>query len=314
MKIRLSKVLLLALIPALWLLSNVEVVSAQDKTSLGVDPIRIELDLVAEESQAQDIKIYNLNNQDQDYLLYYEKFEIVGEEGKIKFLPKKEKEIEITFNETKISIPANSSKTVTANFHGAKNLPQSEYYYTIFVEPLPTPTTTVGSGSFVKGKIGILSYINFVHSGEILGELVKNGQIVEFSTKENWNFRSPVEFIARVNNTGTIHYNAYGTIKVKTQKGVVIETIVLDKSTILSGTIRILESGNERPLWNFNYLFGKYNAKLEVKSEDGTVQMSDKISFNILPLRLFLTIIFIIIIFITTLFVLRKQFLKSTNS
>ncbi len=292
--------LLATLIPFMSILSLASIlfphpIHAQDKTSLGVDPIKFEMDLVAEETKNEEIKVYNLNNLDQEYLVYYEKFEIVGEYGKLNFLEKEKKEIEIIFSESTVKIPANSSKIITANFYGEKTLPQGEYYYVIFIEPIPTASTTVGSGSFVTGKIGILSYINFVHSGEILGELVKSGQIVEFSVKNDWNFISPVEFTARVNNTGTLHYNAYGTIKIRDRKGDIVDTIVLDKTTVLPGTIRRLESQEDSPSWEFKYLFGKYNAEIEVKSEDGTVGLNSSISFYVIPIKLIINSLVVLV-------------------
>lgn len=287
---------------------------ASDKTSLGFDPIKIEMDLVAGETKTKDIKIYNLNNEEQEYIVYYEKFEIAGEDGNLKFIKKKEKELDISFSETNINIPANSSKILIVNFYGKKNLPQKEYYYVIFIEPLPTAMTTVGSGSFVTGKIGILSYINFVHSEEILGELVRSGQIVEFSVKNEWNFQSPVEFTARINNTGTIHYNAYGTIKVKDNKGEVIETIVIDKATILPGTIRILKSQENYPVFNFRYLFGEFKAELDVKSEDGTVNLYEEITFQLFPIWVVISIILICISSLLTVYIAQRYKLKPNKT
>ena len=263
-------------------------ISAQDTSniSFGVDPLKISENVVVGDTITKDLKIYNLKNTEVEYLINIEKFGIQDEKGTLvyeKYTPSK-KEPEITLGDSQIIIPANSSQTVEVNFVIDNKTEPKEYHYVVFITPISQTTEIGGNSSFLQGKIGVLTFINVLKSGEILGELVHSGSIVEFNVPK-LNLQSPVEFSAIVNNTGTVHYDAFGTLKIFNNSNTVVETIELKKFTVLPGTNRILEhySGGNL-LWNFGFRSGRFKGELNVTTTDGTLKLNDSVAFYVIPL------------------------------
>lgn len=285
---------------------------AQDRVSqsFGVDPLKIVEDVSAENSVEVPIKVYNLKSVEMDYLLSVERFEVKDNYGNLVFTELEtidtQKEPQILLTESQITIPANSSKTVIANISTDKRVPPKEFYYTIFITPVPISNGIGTNVTSVQGKIGVLTFVNVVKPGKILGELIKRGSIVEFNAPAI-DFRSPLQFSAIINNTSTVHYDADGTIKIYNSNDQLVKTISLRKATILPGATRILESsGGEKILWNFGLKFGKYKCVLNIKSVDGTLNKEKSIEFFILPIMP-LFILAIIILSVTILVIIRRR-------
>lgn len=271
-------------------------VSAQTTTSFGVDPLKMEFELTEESSVTKEIKVYNLTNTEASYQVSAEKFNLIGEQGGLQIEKKTGKEIQISFDKDYLIIPANASETINATFQGKKNIETKEYLYMVTITPESSSVTSGNAQTNVLGKIGILTFINYQSSGEVLGEFSKSGRIVEFSVDRNWNFISPAYFTARVNSTGNTHFNAYGTVQIKNNKGEIIKTIALEKATILAGSTRILnENGKDELSWDFQTHIGKYQAVLEVKSEDGEISLTKEITFYTIPLIVIIPVIIILV-------------------
>lgn len=284
--------------------------------SFGVDPLKISTSVSPEALVEVPIKVYNLKNTEMYYLISLERFEVKGQKGEILFKElggiDTKKEPQISFSEIEVSIPANSSKTIIATISAENQVPAKEFFYTIFITPVSSNAEVISNVTSVQGKIGILTFINVVKPGEILGELIKSGSIVEFNTSR-LNFLSPVQFSAIINNTGTIHYDAYGTIEIYNKKNQLSKTISLKKATVLPGATRILEStDNESLIWDFGYRFGKYKAVLNVKSVDGTLNMNEEIEFLVIPIMPVLILLSCIAGIIGFIFV-RKKVNSLTN-
>lgn len=285
----LPSIIVMMLVISMWNSSTTSIHAQESSSqSFGVDPLKISENISPEGPREVPIKIYNLKNTETNYLISLERFELKGQKGTILFKeldgsdPKKEPQI--FFSESEVSIPANSSKTIIAKISAEHQVPAKEFFYTIFVTPISNSTEAGSNITSIQGKIGILSFINVVKPGEILGELIKSGSIVEFNSSK-LKFLSPINFSAIINNTGTIHYDAYGTIEIFNKKDQLSKTISLKKATVLPGATRILESTDKEDLtWDYGYRFGKYKAVLNVKSADGTLNMSEEIDFLLIPI------------------------------
>ncbi|GAC1603225.1 MAG: hypothetical protein NVS3B29_07520 [Candidatus Saccharimonadales bacterium] len=71
----------------------------------------------------------------------------------------------------------------------------------------------------------------------------------------------PVKLTARVENTGTVHEKAVGTIKIKNMLGMTVATLPLDEHFVIPGAIRRLH--NAWPAGGQHlFLIGRYTAEL----------------------------------------------------
>lgn len=198
------------------------------------------------------------------------------------------------------------------------------YYAAVFFTENPPEVTG-------PGQIGVASSVGSLLLTYVEGEIVKQGQVVGFTTASGKTVinRLPVDFIVRFQNEGNVHLRPTGTITVTSTLGHTAASLavnpsrgatlpeqirkyeaVWEKGTVKETTGNIWtgfwqEFSNE---WN-NFAFGKYTANLNLSYGSASEeQLVATTSFWVLPWRIILIGAIVLLVVILLLILLIKRY------
>lgn len=172
------------------------------------------------------------------------------------------------------------------------------------------PPGVEGTGVSLSASLGALIFIR------VNGDAKESMQFEDFYTTAREGTRTgffesqPVNFVARINNTGNVHEQPVGQIVVKDIFGNVVTNVNmnLDRRNVLPSSIRKFEAPMDKANIGDRFLFGYYTAKLTMTygSKDQTVDTT--VGFWVIPWRLILTVIGVIIALVIIIRVLAKRY------
>ncbi|MFA6255021.1 MAG: hypothetical protein WC675_03230 [Patescibacteria group bacterium] len=277
------------------------------------------LELEADPGQTQPavVKIYNETDQNLFLVPSIEKFKAGDEAGQPVYLPPEEKDEFLNwFNLSQDSILLKPKQAAIVPFTVVVP-PQAipgGYYAVIFWENQVEPTQEKPAVT-IKSKVGTLIFL------KVKGELVEQGQLLEFKIQgdQNYFWHLPINFIIRFNNSGNIHLQPTGTIELKNwlgQKEVLPVNKelrnVLPQSTrrfeIIWGSPLVYPNiiqqfwGNLKEELN-HFTFGRYSASLNLTyGSDSQQAVTQELSFWFIPVS---SIIALIIIFFVLIILIK---------
>lgn len=161
------------------------------------------------------------------------------------------------------------TKDISFTINIPKDAEPGGHYAALFFKMLPQKRNGRTQLS-VGGRAGTLVLVS------VPGKVSQAGAIVEFSGPKLVN-KGPVKFLVRFKNTGTVHYQPKGLIKISSTFNRKPASIKLDEHFVLPKSIRRYE-----PKWNTGYGFGIYRATLEIKDGRGR-KLTKSLRFVIFP-------------------------------
>ncbi len=107
----------------------------------------------------------------------------------------------------------------------------------------------------IVARIGTLFFIT------VPGEVERGAELVSFSTLNDQTFfsKGPVTFAITHENTGSVHLNPYGEIRIKNMLGAEVGYVEIDPWFVLPKSLRSREV-----TWNSEFLLGRYSVELSV--------------------------------------------------
>lgn len=153
------------------------------------------------------------------------------------------------------------------------------------------------SGVALSASIGALIFIR------VNGDAQEGLEIIElYASKEGrrgWFFDAkPIGFTMRVKNTGNVQEQPMGVVAVKDMFGNLLANLVVNENRryVLPGSIRSYDT--DYPLDETNIgkrvLFGLYTAELTTKYGENGEEVTDKITFFVLPWQIVLSVVLLI--------------------
>jgi hypothetical protein len=132
------------------------------------------------------------------------------------------------------------------------------YYYVLRIQPA-NQETVKGTGTTVKGEVLVVVLLNVVKDGA-----KAKANLVEFKPNIFFGEYLPVEFTAKVANSGNVHVKPSGNIFIRSfhQKDIAILDINAGKQTVLPGGTRTFKS-----VWNDGFIVN------EPVVENGTTKL-----------------------------------------
>jgi hypothetical protein len=142
------------------------------------------------------------------------------------------------------------------------------------------------------------------------GEFEKSGQVTDFSTvpKKSWYTKGPLNFGVLFENTGSMHLNPYGSIRVQNIFGEEVGFIEIQPWFVLPKSLRLREVN-----WDRELLLGRYTITAEINRGYDDIIDTKVTHVWVLPwqflLGVFVSIfaLFIIIKFITNRFEFKRK-------
>ncbi len=150
--------------------------------------------------------------------------------------------------------------------------------------------------SAVVTRVGTLFFIT------IPGDIETGGEFKKFATIPNksWFDKGPIHFELLFENTGSVHLNPYGEIRITNMMGDEVGAVELEPWFALPKSLRFREV-----VWNREFLFGRYTAEAYINRGYDNIIDVEEFSFWVLPWQLTLGILVAIFI---TLFLIRAFF------
>lgn len=159
-------------------------------------------------------------------------------------------------------------------------------------------TESVGPQSAIVSRIGTLFFIT------VPGDIDAEGATINFSTINNqkWFSKGPIDFQILFENTGSIHLNPYGELRIVNMFDEEVGYVDLDPWFVLPDALRARMIS-----WDRELLYGKYTASIVVERGYDGVTDQFEYTFWVIPWKL-ITVLFagLFIFFLLMRFVLTR--------
>lgn len=173
------------------------------------------------------------------------------------------------------------------------------FYGSVLVSTVKTDTSEVedgGTRSPIIARIGTLFFVT------VPGDVAKQGQTKEISTVNDklWYESGPISLHILYENTGSVHLNPYGELRIKNLFGEEVGFVELEPWFALPNSLRTREV-----IWDRELLFGRYTATAYVNRGYDDIVDEVSVSFWVMPWKavggIFL-VVFIIIFAVRVFF------------
>lgn len=172
-------------------------------------------------------------------------------------------------NERSFLIKKGEAMAVPYTIKAPKNAEPGGHYGVLFFK---AQKISQGQSLNVGTQVGVLVLVT------IPGNHLQKGNILGFTTKK-FQQKAPVDFSIRFENTGTVHFEPKGSIKISNIFGKEVGEVPVEGQVALPTNIR-----NLTPSWNVEgLLFGRYTANLSIVDGDGEKLSAKSVSFYVFP-------------------------------
>lgn len=148
---------------------------------------------------------------------------------------------------------------------------------TVAVEAQKNNTGTAGAGSAIVSRIGTLFFVT------VPGDADTSGELKDFSIKNSKFYfeKGPIDFQILYENTGSVHLNPYGELRITNMLGEEVGYKELDPWFTMPGSIRLREIS-----WNREMLYGRYVATLELNRGYDNIIDQTSVTFWVIPWKI----------------------------
>lgn len=278
--------------------------------ALSVTPIRFEYTADPGDTLTDSVRLTNDTTIKQTYYPVVQDFTASSDEsGKPLFLPEGTQTSTsiitwVTFETTSTALNPGETRYVPFHIHVPKTAEPGGYYGgLLFSTAAPSATNAVG----VAAKVGPLVLI------KVTGDAKELGSILSFTATPSTVSHLPVDFSIRFQNTGTVHLQPTGEIRITNMLGGGVATIPVnpEADNVLPNSVRRFESSWQRGAtdpdafelpseWE-NFGFGLYTASLVLQY--GTAQSTAvaTTTFWVIPWQLLVLVVIVVALFLLLL-------------
>lgn len=158
-------------------------------------------------------------------------------------------------------------------------------------------TSTVPSSAIVS-RIGALFFVT------VPGEVQTGGLLKDFSinSEKKWFESGPIDFVVTYENTGSMHLNPYGEIRITNLFGEEVGFVELEPWFTLPQSIRLREI-----TWNREALYGRYTATVLLNRGYDDIVDKKTITFWVVPWKI---VVGVLVGLFIVFFIIRSFFRK----
>lgn len=129
-----------------------------------------------------------------------------------------------------------------------------------------------------EGQLKIGTELGMLIFVTIPGSHLQKGDLLDFSA-EKFIQKGPVNFRVDFENTGTVHFEPKGSIKITNIFGKEVANVPISGQVVLPGGVRALSAS-----WQTSgLLLGRYKAEISIKDGEGNVLTAESIAFYAFP-------------------------------
>lgn len=252
-----------------------------------VGPGRTEIELEPGESAIQYITVANRISDDRTFLIQVEDITgttdgssalrvLDGERG-----PYSVRDY-ITFPEDTITLGLGERARVPVRITVPADAEPGGYYGSVLISTIRNGSSDGNTPSNpIIARVGSHFFVT------VPGEQLESGSLTDISTLPSqwWYESGPITFALAYENTGSVHVNPYGELRIRNIFGSEVGYQVLDPWFVLPQSVRSREV-----TWSQEFLFGRYVATAEINRGYDDIVDTQSVVFWVLPWR-FLAII-----------------------
>ncbi|RLC38045.1 hypothetical protein DRH27_03220 [Candidatus Falkowbacteria bacterium] len=282
-------------------------VLAQDSFTLSITPPLIKNNASPGEKWRSSIKIVNNNSRKIDAYAQVLDFKSGSESGTVEFIKNPNDSSEqaqhllsgwVEVEPGPYAIEAYESRDIGFTINIPESAEPGGHYAAILIGTKPPEDKIKGSAIKISSLLGSLILLN------VNGDAIESGRIREFSTDKKCYNKPDINFSVRFENTGSVHIQPQGEIKIFNFLGKEKKIIPINHYTKLGNILP-----NSIRKWDFNWTadssiweMGRYRAELVFGYGENARQSTDQaIHFWIINIKILL-IIFSSVLFVFLLF------------
>ncbi len=238
------------------------------------------------------IKIRNVSDNEQTYFPEVLDFKPTGETGTPQFITGVEKNSYsysltswVKISKEPITLQPNESAALNFTINVPKTAEPGGAYAGILFGT--SPPKTEGSAIAISNKVGALVLVR------VAGAAKETATLKEFAANGNFFENPPVDFVVRVENKGTVHVRPKGNITIKDIFGRKVAALDVNEKdgAVLPESIRKFDKENDELTWNpSGFTIGKYTATVLLNYGDPSKQLSETVSFWVVPWKVLLVV------------------------
>ncbi len=182
-----------------------------------------------------------------------------------------------------------------------------EIPYTIKAPKNAEPGSHFGIAFFMASKIGdtgqlkVGTRVGMVIYVTVPGNFLQKGKLLDFSTSK-FIQKGPVNFKIKFENTGTVHFEPKGVIKITNIFGKEVANVPVQGALVLPTGVKDFTVN-----WPVNFLLGRYKAEISLKDGEGNVLTAKSVAFYAFPLWYLASFILAVLAIFFGLKFLRKK-------
>jgi hypothetical protein len=274
-----------------------ELTGVVDQGDFVVGPGRAEIEVKAGQTVTYYISIANRISDDRRFELSVE--DIAGsEDGERSVIllgdergPYSIKDY-ISFPKNTLDLDLGERAKIPVTFSIPKDAEPGGYYGSILVSTIRVTAEenqSGGASSPIVARIGTLFFIT------VPGEVNRGGQVKDFSIvdKKAWYEKGPIDMTILYENTGSIHLNPYGEIRVKNIFNEEVGFVELEPWFSLPKSLRSRDVS-----WNRELLFGRYTVTASINRGYDDIVDEKSLTFWVLPWKFMVAIFGILFVII----------------
>lgn len=265
-----------------------------------VSPGKVEVELAPGESKVVELRVANRTGETREYVFTAE--DIVGSENgdHAVMLLGDGVHVEqfVTLPQGSISVPHGAVVRVPVTVSAPEDSEPGGIYGSVLVTTggdAASAASDVAAASPLIARIGTLFFIR------VSGDAVQSGALKDFATippQQSVFSGGPLRFSLSYENTGSVHLNPYGEVRVTDMFGKEVAFIPLEPWFALPGSLRLREVE-----WDGGFLFGRYTVTANINR--GYDDSIDTMSLQVFVIPWNVALVSLLILFIL-FFVLRR--------
>lgn len=212
----------------------------------------------------------------------------------------------ISFPQTSFTLGLGERARIPVTITMPPNAEPGGYYGSVLVSTVQVDESNTGSTrSPIVARIGTLFFIT------VPGEVNRAGELKELALKNDqwWYEKGPIELSLLYENTGSVHLNPYGELRITNLFGEEVGFVELEPWFALPQSLRSREV-----TWDREMLFGRYVATAKINRGYDDIVDEAQVAFWVLPWKVVggIFVVVFVIVFGLRLFFRTFEFKRKT--
>jgi hypothetical protein len=214
----------------------------------------------------------------------------------------------VSFDQSSFDLPHATRAVVPVTISIPADAEPGGYYGSVLVSTASKPNDASGAegAAHVISRIGVLFFVR------VPGDVKEEGKMVQFDTTAGKHLfaSGPISFGISFQNTGNVHLNPYGEIRVKNIFGEEVGFVEVVPWFALPNSLRFREV-----VWNRDHLFGIYTAEARINRGYDNIVDTSSVTFVIVPWKSILVAFAVLaaVIFALRFIATRFEFKRKSN-